>query len=126
MKFTHVATRTRDLEMAIAFYRNFGLELSRTMELEKNRATLAFMTRPDGEFSIELVYNWKRDEPYDGGDRFGHFAFDVHDLDATYAKLLAAGASDVGRPPAEHPTGSGPRLAFVGDPDGNLIELIER
>jgi len=126
MRFTHVATRTRDLDAAIAFYKALGLELSRTHELERNQATLAFMTRPGDDFSIELVYTWGRDEPYDGGARFGHFAFDVEDLEAAYAELLAAGAADVGRPPAEHPTGSGPRIAFVADPDGNSIELIER
>jgi lactoylglutathione lyase len=126
MRFTHVATRTRDLDAAIAFYRALGLELSRTRELEKGEATLAFMTRPGDDFSIELVYNWGKDEPYDGGARFGHFAFDVEDLDAAYAEVLAAGAAEVGRPPAEHPAGAGPRIAFVADPDGNWIELIER
>lgn len=126
MRFTHVATRTRDLDAAIAFYKALGLELSRTSELKAHKATLAFMTRPGDDFSIELVYNWGQDDPYDGGARFGHFAFDVEDLEAAYAELLAAGAADVGRPPAEHPTGSGPRIAFVADPDGNSIELIER
>jgi lactoylglutathione lyase len=125
MRFTHVATRTRDLDAAIAFYKALGLELSRTRELEKGEATLAFMTRPGDDFSIELVYNWGKDEPYDGGARFGHFAFDVEDLDAAYAELRAAGAADVGRPPKDL-EGSGPRIAFVADPDGNWIELIER
>jgi lactoylglutathione lyase len=125
MRFTHVATRTRDLDAAIAFYKALGLELSRTRELEKNAATLAFMTRPGDDFSIELVYNWGKDEPYDGGARFGHFAFDVEDLDVAYAELLAAGAADVGRPPKDL-EGAGPRIAFVADPDGNWIELIER
>ena len=125
MRFTHVATRTKDLDAAIAFYKALGLELSRTRELERARATLAFMTRPGDDFSIELVYNWAQDEPYDGGARFGHFAFDVEDLDAAYAELLAAGAADVGRPPKDL-EGAGPRIAFVADPDGNWIELIER
>jgi len=40
----------------------------------KNEATLAFMAKPDGDFAIELVYNWVRGTPYDGGERFGHFA----------------------------------------------------
>jgi lactoylglutathione lyase len=125
MRFTHVATRTRDLDAAIAFYEALGLEHSRTRKLEKNQATLAFMTRPGDDFSIELVYNWGKDEPYEGGARFGHFAFDVEDLDAAYAELLAAGAAAVGRPPKDL-EGSGPRIAFVADPDGNWIELIER
>jgi lactoylglutathione lyase len=125
MKFVHVATRTSDLDAAIAFYERLGLRLARKRELTKGEATLAFMERPEGDFSIELVYNWGRDTPYDGGERFGHFAFDVEDLDALYPALLGAGAGDVGRPPALL-EGVGPKVAFVADPDGNRIELIER
>ena len=43
------------------------------------------MTKPEGDFAIELVYNWGKDDDYDGGERFGHFAFDVEDLDDGYA-----------------------------------------
>jgi lactoylglutathione lyase len=125
MKFVHVATRTKDLDTAIAFYEKLGLKLSRKRELTKGKATLAFMEKPEGGFAIELVYNWGKDTPYDGGERFGHFAFDVEDLDATYAGLVAAGAAEVGRAPAAL-EGRGPRIAFVADPDGNWIELIER
>jgi len=125
MKFVHVATRTRDLEGAVQFYEQLGLRESRRSELTKGKATLVFMEPEAGNFAIELVYNWGKDDPYDGGDRFGHFAFDVDDVDATYERLLAAGAEDVGRPPKTH-EGGGTRLAFVADPDGNWVELIER
>lgn len=125
MEFVHVATRTKDLETAIAFYEELGLTLSRTRELTAGKATLAFMAKPDGGFAIELVYNWGRDEAYDGGERFGHFAFEVEDLDREYERLLAAGAAEVDRPPLPL-EGAGPRIAFVADPDGNWIELIER
>jgi lactoylglutathione lyase len=125
MKFVHVATRTSDLDRAVAFYEQLGMKLTRKRDLTKNKATLAFLEPPEGDFAIELVYNWGKDEPYAGGDRFGHFAFDVSDLDAVYAKLIAAGAGDVGRVPAPL-QGEGPRIAFVADPDGNWIELIER
>jgi len=66
MEFVHVATRTMDLEQAIAFYEALGLRLDHKRELTKNRATLAFMAKPDGDFAIELVYNWGRDTPYEG------------------------------------------------------------
>jgi lactoylglutathione lyase len=125
MKFVHVATRTSDLDRAIAFYEALGLTCARKRELTRGKATLAFMTRPEGDFAIELVYNWGKDTPYDGGERFGHFAFDVEDLDTAYAGLIAAGATEVGRAPAAL-EGEGPRIAFVADPDGNWIELIER
>ena len=125
MRFVHVATRTKDLDAAIAFYEKLGLVCQRKRELTKNKATLAFMSRPEGDFAIELVYNWGKDDGYESGDRFGHFAFDVEDLDKVYARLMAAGGGEVGRPPAPL-QGEGPRIAFVADPDGNWIELIER
>ena len=125
MKFVHVATRTRDLEGAIKFYEQLGLHASRRKELTKGKATLVFMEPEEGNFAIELVYNWGKDAPYDGGERFGHFAFDVDDIETEYARLLAAGGTEVGRPPAPL-QGEGHRIAFVADPDGNWVELIER
>jgi lactoylglutathione lyase len=125
MKFVHVATRTKDLDTAIAFYEALGLRLDHKSELAKNKATLAFMEKPEGDFAIELVYNWGKDTPYEGGERFGHFAFEVDDIDGAYAALLAAGGEEVGRPPAPL-QGEGHPIAFVADPDGNWIELIER
>ena len=124
MKFVHVATRTRHLDAAIAFYRALGMEESKRTELTKGKATLVFVSPPEGNFDIELVYNWGKDDGYEGGARFGHFAFEVQDLETTYAELLAAGAGEVGRPPAPL-QGEGHRIAFIADPDGNWIELIE-
>ncbi len=124
MKFVHAATRTKDLNGAIRFYEELGLRESRRSELQTNRATLVFMEPPEANFAIELVYNWGHDAPYEGGERFGHFAFWVEDLDDVYLRLVAAGAQDVGRPPAPL-EGRGPRIAFVADPDGAWVELIE-
>jgi len=124
MKFVHAATRTADLGATIRFYAHLGLHETRRVELEKNRATLVFLEPPERNFAIELVYNWGRDTPYEGGERFGHFAFWVDDLDDVYRRLVAAGAQEVGRPPAPL-EGRGPRIAFVADPDGVWVELIE-
>ena len=123
MKFVHVATRTKDLDAAIAFYGLLGMKLRDKRELTKNQATLAFIEPADGNFAIELVYNWGKDDAYDGGARFGHFAFEVDDIDALLPRIVAAGGS-VSREPFLL-EGDGPRLAFVVDPDGNSIELIE-
>jgi len=125
MKFVHIATRTRDLDAAIAFYEHLGFECRRKRELNSGKATLAFLHHARADVEIELVYNWGRDTPYEGGERFGHFAFDVEDLDDAYGRLVAAGAREVGRAPSAL-EGEGPRIAFVADPDGNWIELIER
>ena len=124
MKFVHAATRTSDLDRALAFYEVLGLTLSHRTELQKGKATLAFIEPPEGNFALELVYNWGRDDPYDGGERFGHFAFEVEDIDGLLPRLVAGGGV-VQRGPYLL-EGTGPRLAFVTDPDGNPIELIER
>jgi lactoylglutathione lyase len=124
MKFVHAATRTSDLDGALAFYEVLGLTLSSRTELEQGKATLAFIEPPEGNFALELVYNWGKDDPYDGGQRFGHFAFEVDDIDDLLPRLVAGGGA-VWREPYLL-EGTGPKLAFVTDPDGNPIELIER
>ena len=74
-----------------------------------------------GNFAIELVYNWGKDDAYPGGERFGHFAFEVEDIDPILPGIEAAGGR-VTRPPYLL-EGSGPRLCFIEDPDGNAVEL---
>ena len=124
MKFVHVATRTKDLDGAIKFYEQLGLHSERRSELTKGKATLVFMEPEGGGFGIELVYNWGKDDPYPGGERFGHFAFEVEDIDAVIPAIEAAGGR-VARPPYLL-EGKGPRLCFLEDPDGNAVELIQR
>jgi lactoylglutathione lyase len=124
MTFAHVATRTKDLDQAIAFYKILGLELSRMKELTQGKATLAFIEPPERNFAIELVYNWGKDDAYEGGARFAHFAFEVEDVDALLPRLVAAGGRVTREPFLLE--GAGPKLAFVADPDGNGVELIER
>ena len=124
MKFVHVATRTKDLEAALAFYEALGLKENRRSELTKGKATLAFIEPPEGNFAIELVYNWGKDDAYEGGERFGHFAFDVADIAGLLPRLMAAGGIVLREPYLLE--GTGPEIAFVADPDGNQIELIRR
>jgi len=124
MRFVHVATRTADLDRAVRFYELLGMRVDHRRELERGRATLVYLAPLEDNFSIELVYNWGRDEPYEGGERFGHFAFEVEGLDELFPQLIEAGAESL-RPPYLL-EGKGPKIAFVADPDGNRIELIER
>mgnify|MGYP000994320684 FL=1 len=124
MKFVHVATRTRDLEGAVRFYEQLGLHETRRRELTKGEATLVFLEPEEANFAIELVYNWGKDDAYPGGERFGHFAFEVEDIDEILPVIEPLGGR-VTRPPYLL-EGDGPRLAFVEDPDGNAIELIQR
>jgi lactoylglutathione lyase len=124
MKFVHVATRTRDLDAAIKFYEALGMHCDRRRELTKGQATLAFMEPEAGNFAIELVYNWGKDDAYPGGERFGHFAFEVDDIDAVLPVVELLGGKVTRQPYLLE--GSGPRLSFIEDPDGNPIELIQR
>jgi lactoylglutathione lyase len=124
MKFAHVATRTKDLDAAIAFYEALGMKVTRRTELQKAKATLVYVAPPEGNFDIELVYNWGKDDNYEGGERFGHFAFEVDDIDPLLPALIAAGGTVVREPYLLE--GTGPRIAFAADPDGNQIELIQR
>jgi lactoylglutathione lyase len=124
MKFAHVATRTKDPDAAVRFYEALGMRVSRRSDLEKAKATLIYLAPPADNFDIELVYNWGKDDAYAGGDRFGHFAFEVEDIDAVLPGLTAAGGTVVREPYLLE--GTGPRIAFAADPDGNWVELIQR
>ena len=124
MRFVHVATRTRDLEGAVRFYEHLGLHETRRRELTHGEATLVFLEPEAANFAIELVYNWGKDDAYPGGERFGHFAFEVEDIDEILPVIEPLGGR-VTRPPYLL-EGDGPRLTFVEDPDGNAIELIQR
>jgi len=124
MKFVHVATRTKDLDSAIKFYEQLGLHEARRSELTKGKATLVFMEPEAGNFAIELVYNWGKDDAYAGGERFGHFAFETEDMDAVLPVLELFGGHVTRQPFLLE--GDGPRIAFVDDPDGNSVELIQR
>ena len=124
MKFVHVATRTKDIGAALSFYEALGFKMTRTKELAKAKATLTFIEPPEGNFAIEIVYNWGKDDGYEGGERFGHFACEVDDIEALLPKLVAAGGSVLREPYLLE--GTGPKIAFVADPDGNSVELIRR
>lgn len=124
MKFRHTMVRVTDIEKSLKFYQEvLGLRLSRTMELPD--ATLYFITDEAGGFEIELTYNHTLPEGgYVLGTQFGHFAFDVEDMDKFTERLKEHGL-DYFRPPFLIKP-EGPKIAFVKDPDGMQIELIER
>ena len=72
---------------------------------------------------VELTHNWDQAEPYDKGDGFGHLAVSVPDINATCEKLAAEGVP-VPRPPGPMKHGT-TVIAFIEDPDGYKIELVE-
>ena len=123
----HTMLRVSDMESSISFYTELlGMELLRKQEFPGGKFTLAFVGYGSEESNtvIELTYNWKQSKLYDLGDGYGHIALGVPDIHSTCDQLRTAGAKIVRDPgPMKHGTTV---IAFVEDPDGYKIELIER
>jgi len=118
--------RVRNLERSIRFYTNvLGMKLIRTSENPEYKYTLAFVgygTNPD-HAEIELTYNWGV-ETYELGTAYGHIALGVPDAHAACEKIKAAGGNVTRE--AGPVKGGSTVIAFVTDPDGYKIELIQR
>ena len=123
----HTMIRVKDLDKSIAFYcDHLGMKLLRKKDFPSGEFTLAFVGYGDEENNtvIELTHNWGREEPYDLGDGFGHIALGVKDIYGVCEKLEADGVEVPRKPgPMKH---GGAVIAFIKDPDGYMIELIER
>jgi lactoylglutathione lyase len=123
----HTMIRVKDLDKSIDFYtRHLGMRELRRKDYPSGEFTLAFVGYGDETDStvIELTHNWGQKEPYDLGSGFGHLAIGVPDIHGTCARLAEAGVK-IPRPPGPMKHG-GSVIAFVEDPDGYKIELIER
>ncbi|MFQ5494284.1 MAG: lactoylglutathione lyase [Rhodospirillales bacterium] len=126
-RILHTMIRVRDLDKSLDFYtRLLGMSELRRKDFPGGKFTLAFVGY-GGEADhtvIELTHNWDQDEPYDLGTGFGHVAIGVQDIHATCARLKAEGVA-IPRPPGPMKHGT-TVIAFIEDPDGYKIELIER
>lgn len=126
MRLLHTMLRVGNLQRAIHFYTQvLGMQLIRTSENPEYKYSLAFVgygTNPE-HAEIELTYNWGV-ETYEMGTAFGHIALGVPDAYAACAQIRAAGGN-VTREPGPVKGGS-TVIAFVTDPDGYKIELIQR
>ncbi|WP_375750673.1 lactoylglutathione lyase [Vibrio sp. HN007] len=121
----HTMLRVGNLEKSIEFYTKvMGMKLLRTNENKQYEYTLAFVGFGDeSEGSvIELTYNWGTSE-YDLGNAFGHIALGFDDIYSTCDAIKAAGGI-VTREPGPVKGGT-TEIAFVKDPDGYMIELIQ-
>jgi len=125
-QFLHMMLRVRDLEKSIAFYaRHFGMKELRRRDSEGGRYTNAFVGYgEEGPNTVlELTYNWDHEEPYEMGAAYGHIALGVHDIYKVCEKLEADGVK-IPRPPGPVKFGT-THIAFVEDPDGYKIELVD-
>jgi lactoylglutathione lyase len=119
--------RVGDLDRSITFYTDvMGMKLLRQSENAEYKYTLAFVgfgEETTGQAVIELTYNWGVDN-YDLGNGFGHLAIGEEDIYARCDAITAAGGK-VTRAPGPVAGGT-TEIAFVEDPDGYKIELIQK
>ena len=125
MRLLHTMLRVGDLERSLRFYCDvLGMRLLRRNDYPGGRFTLAFVGygREDETAVLELTHNWDTDR-YEIGTGFGHVALGVDDVYRTCAELRQKGTRIVREPgPMKHGT---TEIAFVEDPDGYRIELIQ-
>jgi lactoylglutathione lyase len=126
--FLHTMLRVYDLDRSTRFYADLlGMKELRRRDVPGGRYTLVFMgygTNAEGQAEIELTHNWDQAEPYTLGTAFGHLAVGVPDVAAACDRVRHGGGKvtrEAG--PVQHGTTV---IAFVEDPDGYKIELIER
>ena len=126
MRMLHTMIRVGELDRSISFYTEvLGMQLLRRKDYPDGEFTLAFVGYGEEESNtvIELTHNWGTDS-YDLGNGFGHIALGVDDIYKVCDEIRARGGKITREPgPMKHGTTV---IAFVEDPDGYKIELIER
>ena len=126
MRILHTMLRVNDLKESIDYYQNiFGMKILRKKDYPEGKFSLAFMGYGD-EMSntvIELTHNWDKNK-YDHGQAFGHIAIEVDDIYKTCQDIKNKGGNVVRE--AGPMMGSKLLLAFIEDPNGYKIELIEK
>jgi len=125
--YLHTMLRVKNLDASVKFYTDLlGMKELRRHEVPAGEYTLAFIGYGDEKSHtvLELTYNWGKDDGYELGTAFGHLALGVPDIYGTCDSLRRAGAK-IAREPGPVKFGT-TVIAFIEDPDGYKIELIER
>jgi lactoylglutathione lyase len=119
----HTCVRVRDIDASLRFYRALGFEERGRLNFDS--AYNVYLGLPGDDDRVELTVNIGREEPYDLGDGYNHVAVTVDDIDAALADLAGIGVEP--EKPPYRPGGRDdlPRIAFVADPDGYRVELID-
>ena len=122
MKILHTCLNVSDLDRSIGFYTRFiALKLVSRRDVKQNNAEIAFL-QDEGGAAIELTH-WRDKKNLVEGDNFDHIAFAVKDVRATVDELKRNGVTIAMEPFSLG--GSSSKIAFIKDPDGNWLELIE-
>jgi lactoylglutathione lyase len=127
--FVHASIRTSNMEKSIDFYDRFlGLKLLSRREIKQTNAEIAFLQDTEGKgCTLELTFYRKQKkfvQPEYEERLFDHLAFEVSDISKTVAAMRKENVTVTDEPFKLGPNGL--TIAFVEDPDGTLIELIER
>lgn len=124
MKFLHSMIRVKDIDASLKFYTEL-LNMKLTDKKRLEDCTLYFLSDEENTCQIELTHNDETPENgYENGNGFGHFGFSCDNLDKFGEKLHSLGYEYLYEP--FDLTGKGTMIAFVKDPDGYEIELIEK
>lgn len=125
-RILHAMIRVKDLEKSLAFYCDtLGMKQLSRVDVEAGRFSIVFInfTEDFESGAIELTHNWDREDNYTHGTGYGHVAIGVPDLYGTCERLRSAGVEISVEPKTLLP--GAPALAFIKDPDGYSIELIQ-
>lgn len=128
MNFLHTMLRVGDMQRSVDFYtRVLGMQVLRTRDVPEYKYSLTFLAygrgNEEGGAELELTYNYGVSS-YDLGTAFGHLALGVPDVAEACARIRAAGGKVVRD--AAPVKGGTTVIAFIEDPDGYKIELIQR
>lgn len=124
MKILHAMIRVKNIDASMKFYTEL-LGLKKTHEIKLEDCLLHFLKGEDSDFEIELTENIDIPENgYENGNAFGHFAVETDDMDKFDAKLKSLGYEYLYEPFIMDEAQS--KIAFVKDPDGNEIEIIQK
>jgi lactoylglutathione lyase len=132
-RLDHVGLIVADLAAEASWFCDvFGLVPELALRVEPLDLSIEMLIHPGFGYRVELLHRpgsvagGKPDTPAETAlrDGYGHMAFDVADLEAAYDRAVVRGARPV-MPPCPSPE-PGARMAFVADPEGNLVELLHR
>ena len=122
MQLLHTSITVKNMDESIAFYTTIlGMRMRARREIKETNAEIAFVGMPGTDHEIELTW-WKDKKDYAEGDQLDHIAFSVEDLAQTIEQMRAKKV-EVAREPYSLGTS---KIAFVKDPNGIWLELIER
>jgi lactoylglutathione lyase len=121
MRLLHTSITVKDMDESIGFYtQKIGMKLEGRHEIKQNNAEIAFLVAEGTNHRVELTW-WKDKKDYVEGDQLDHLAFEVQNLEKTIEGLRTKNVEIAKEP---YSLGSS-KIAFIKDPNGIWIELIE-